>query len=98
MIKLKYAGRYPGYLDGFPEDCKRSCKGAIHLLPGRIKEVTKDEWDYIKKAYPELSLVKLPGDVKLKVVKEVKEESKENLVSKKTKKVKASSPVKVKKK
>lgn len=62
MIRIKYIGKIPEYLDGFPERCKRSCKGSIHLLPGSIKSVTPAEWDYIQKEYKHLAIQRLPDE------------------------------------
>lgn len=62
MKRVKYNGKCPEYCDGFPKDCKRSCKGAIHLLPTSIKDITDDEYKYIKKAYPKLKLLVVPKE------------------------------------
>ena len=51
MKRVKYTGKSPEYLDGFPEKCERSCKGAIHLLPNALRDITDDELKYIRKKY-----------------------------------------------
>lgn len=62
MKRIKYTGKTPEYLDGFPKECKRSCKGAIHLMPNAIREISADEYEFIKKSFPKLKLVLVPMD------------------------------------
>jgi hypothetical protein len=62
MKRVKYTGKSPEYLDGFPEECKRSCKGAIHLLPNALRDITEDEYKYIRKKYPKLKLQVVPKE------------------------------------
>jgi len=57
----------PLYVEGFPKDCKRSCKGSIHLMPRKPITVTEGELAYIKMAYPK---------ARIKVVAERVEEAK----------------------
>ena len=45
---VNYQGPKPETVEGFPDDAKRSCVGALHLLPRRPKEITADEWAWIK--------------------------------------------------
>ena len=52
-IKLQYVGKYPEYIS-FPDGCERSCKGSLYLLPGRIKEVTSDEYKHLKNHHKDL--------------------------------------------
>lgn len=47
------AGLLPQQVDGFPDGCKRSCKGAVHIKPGTLL-VTDGELEYIRKSRPEL--------------------------------------------
>lgn len=66
MKLVKYQGRSPECLEGFPTDTERSVKGALHLRPGRTLEITDDEYAYVKANRPDLmrSLVvlrELPG-------------------------------------
>jgi hypothetical protein len=62
MKRVKYTGKSPEYLDGFPKECKRSCKGAIHLLPNALKDITEDELKFIRKKYPKLKLAEQPKE------------------------------------
>ena len=62
MKRVKYTGKSPEYLDGFPEKCERSCKGAIHLLPNALKDITEDEYKHIRKKYPKLKLTVVPKE------------------------------------
>lgn len=50
MIKVKYLGRSPEYLDDFPKECKRSVVGSLHFLRGSLKVITKSELEHIKKS------------------------------------------------
>lgn len=52
-VKLQYVGKYPEYIS-FPDGCERSCKGSLYLLPGRIKEVSKQEYEHLKRHHSEL--------------------------------------------
>jgi len=52
MVKVKYLGRAPEYLEGFPEDCKRSVVGSIHLTKGCLKKMTVQEYEFVKKNNP----------------------------------------------
>ena len=56
MKDVKYMGKNPEYIDGFPEDCARSCEGAIHLMPGSLKSITDDEFNFIKKKFTWIKL------------------------------------------
>lgn len=47
-------GFSPQQVDGFPSECKRSRKGALHLRPG-VLTVTEDEWAFIQKERPDLA-------------------------------------------
>ncbi len=62
MKRVKYTGNVPEYIDGFPKDCERSCKGSLHLLPNALKDISDDEYDYIKKTYPKMRLMVLPKE------------------------------------
>ena len=42
-------------IEGFPNDAKRSTKGALHIAPGSTKEITEDEFAVIQERYPEVS-------------------------------------------
>ena len=61
---IAYYGDSPVYVEGFSEDCARSCKGSVHVLPRKPVTVTDDEYDHIKEKYSWM----LP---KLKVVAEI---------------------------
>jgi hypothetical protein len=56
MKLLKYQGRLPECVEGFPEDCERSSekKGSLHLRPGQTIEMTDDEYAFIKANRPDL--------------------------------------------
>lgn len=69
MVKIRYSGRQKEYLEFPAEDCKRSCKGSIHLQPGAIKEISQDEYAYIQKAYSHLSIEKFKQHEVIKVKK-----------------------------
>lgn len=58
MKLIKYQGRLPECVEGFPEDCERSqpeYKGSLHLRPGQTVELTNDEYAHIKAQRPELA-------------------------------------------
>lgn len=57
MKLIKYQGRLPECVEGFPEDCERSGgkKGALHMRPGQTVEMTDDEYAFVKAHKPELA-------------------------------------------
>ncbi len=61
---IAYYGDSPVYVEGFSEDCARSCEGSVHVLPRKSVTVTDDEYDHIKEKYSWM----LP---KLKIVAEI---------------------------
>ena len=50
-LLINYFGDTPIYVEGFSEECERSCKGSLHVLPRKIKTITLDEYEYIKLKY-----------------------------------------------
>lgn len=89
---IAYYGDTPVCVEGFPENCKRSVKGALHLLPRKSMTVTADEHAHILSAYKHV----VP---KLKVLAEmnVEEGSKEEAAAQPSAEVEApaSEPVSV---
>ena len=67
---IYYYGDSPVSVEGFSKDCKRSGKGALHLLRGRSLTITADEYAHIEKEYKWA----IP---KIRVVAEVDEEARE---------------------
>ena len=55
MKLIKYQGKLPEHIEGFPSDTERSVEGALHLRPNRTVELTDDEFAYIKANRPDLS-------------------------------------------
>lgn len=56
MSKLiKYQGKLPVCVEGFPEDTTRSYDGALHLRPSQVVEVTDDEYAFLKANRPDVS-------------------------------------------
>lgn len=55
MKLIKYQGRLPECLEGFPQDCERSVEGSIHLRPGQTVELTDDEFAHIKTNRPKMT-------------------------------------------
>lgn len=55
MKLIKYQGRLPECVEGFPEDCERSVEGSLHLRPGQTVELTDDEYAHIKAQRPALA-------------------------------------------
>lgn len=53
VFLLASAAIPPQQVEGFPNGCKRSCKGALHVRPGTVA-VTEDEWKYIQDKRPDL--------------------------------------------
>ena len=66
---IYYYGDSPVSVEGFSKDCKRSRKGALHLLKGRPITITDDEYKHIQDEYKWA----LP---KIRVVAQIKEEPK----------------------
>lgn len=78
-IKIKYFGQLPKTIEGFWNDCERSCIGSIHLTSRCIKDITEDEWKYIQKKYSYLTIRKIDEPKKKEKIKEeIKEEIKED--------------------
>jgi hypothetical protein len=48
---IVYHGDSPVSVEGFAGACTRSCKGAIHILPGKPKTITSDEFEHLKAKY-----------------------------------------------
>lgn len=48
---IGYYGDTPVCVEGFPENCKRSVAGALHLLPRKSVTVTADEHAHILAKY-----------------------------------------------
>lgn len=82
---IAYYGDAPECVEGFHKDAKRSCKGALHVSPGRKLTVTQDELDKIKKDHshmmPKLRILSVKDEAKKERVhypkKAKKKESKE---------------------
>lgn len=56
MKLVKYQGRLPVCVEGFPEDSDRVKKEtSLHLRPGQTVTVTDDEYAFIKANRPDLS-------------------------------------------
>lgn len=56
MKLVKYQGRLPVCVEGFPEDSDRVKKGtALHLRPGQTVTLTDDEYAFVKAQRPDLS-------------------------------------------
>lgn len=55
MKLVKYQGKCPECVEGYPEDTERSAKGATHLRPDSALELTDDEYAYIKANRPDLA-------------------------------------------
>lgn len=99
---IVYYGNTPECVEGFSKDCKRSCKGALHLNPSRKLTITDDEYEHIKSDYkhvlPKLRLISSsvmepekkeePKKEKELKVETVKETKKENQAQKGKKKKK----------
>lgn len=69
----------PIQVEGFPDDAKRSVKGALHIFPGATKEITEDEYAVIQKKYPELSEKLRVIDLKKKKSVDDNEEERDEL-------------------
>ena len=74
-----YFGDTPVCVEGFSKECKRSCEGALHLLPRKQRSITEDECAHIKKSYKHILR-------KFRVISEMKvPEKKEKKVAEKSK-------------
>ena len=71
---IVYYGDAPECVEKFKKDCVRSCKGALHINPGRQLTVTEDEYKHIKKCYAHI----MP---KLRVLSEMKPEAKKEAIA-----------------
>lgn len=56
MNKVLYvpAGVALQQIEGFPADCKRERKGALHVRPSSTLVVSEDELAYLKEKHPQL--------------------------------------------
>jgi heterodisulfide reductase subunit B len=64
---IVYYGDAPECVEGFKEkECERSCKGSLHVNPGRQLTVTDDELEFLKKNYkhmlPKLRILSTIGN------------------------------------
>ena len=91
---IAYYGDSPEYVDDFPKDCERSCKGSLHLIPRKPTTVTEGELKHLKEEHPKLRLrviaEKAPEDPKPK--KDVKDAKKPETKSEKTEPEKTEKP------
>lgn len=44
----------PVQIEGFPEDCERTRKGALHLRPATVENLSEGEVAHIKEKYPDV--------------------------------------------
>ena len=52
--KVQFLGICPIDLDGFPKMSNRTFKGALHLKPKKVYELSSDEFNFIKTIRPDL--------------------------------------------
>ena len=82
MKLVKYIGQSPECIEGFPEDTERSKEGALYLRPGQTKQLTDDEYAYIKAHRKDLSkdviVLREMGEPKKEEIKEEQSEMVEN--------------------
>lgn len=55
MKLVKYQGRLPDCVEGFPEGCERSSEGALHFHTGKTADLTDDEFAHIKVQRPDVA-------------------------------------------
>lgn len=81
---IVYYGDTPVCVEGFPEDCKRSKEGALHILPRKNMTVTDQEYDHILKSRPDMKklLRVIASGLKDKEPKKEKAETKKGDVEK----------------
>ena len=70
MIKVQYLGLSPIDIDGFPKKAERSVKGALHLRPSSVYEMTADEYNFIQANFQEVKLTVQPTGGKVVKSKE----------------------------
>lgn len=67
---IAYYGDSPEYVDDFPKDCERSCKGSMHLIPRKPITATEGELKHLKEKHKNLRIKiiaeKAPEDPKPK--------------------------------
>lgn len=52
-------------VEGFPKDCERSCKGALHVRPWATKTVTKAELERLQELKIPLMVIREPAKVEV---------------------------------
>lgn len=55
MKLVKYQGRLPDCVEGFPEECERSSEGSLHFHTGKTADLTDDEFAHIKVQRPDVA-------------------------------------------
>jgi len=55
----------PQQVEGFPKDCERSCKGALHVRPNETTIVTKGELEHLQGLKIPLQVVQLADPPKV---------------------------------
>lgn len=83
---IVYYGDSPVCVEGFSESCKRSVKGAIHILPRKSVTVTEDEYQHILAKYDWMKS-------KMKVIAEISAEAPATMPVKEDGKVAAANAV-----
>lgn len=48
MVKVQFLGLSPECVEGFPEGTKRALKGALHLKPNQVYDISKEEFAHMK--------------------------------------------------
>lgn len=81
MIKIQFLGLSPENVEGFSKGIKRTFKGALHLKPNCVYDMSKEEFDHVKLVRKDLKFhvfKSLGNAVKSKVQKKVAEKPSTN--------------------
>jgi len=93
-LKLQFLGTSPIDVEGFPKAIKRTKEGALNLKPSQVLEITKDEFAFIQKTYPELKFYQFPEEAPaIKTKKAVEKKEKKEPKAKVSKKDKSEGAV-----
>lgn len=54
MIKVQFLGLSLECVEGFKEGKDRTFKGALHLIPNQVYDISKEEFEYVKASRSDL--------------------------------------------
>lgn len=54
MVKIQFLGLSPECVEGFSQNDKQTFQGSLHLKPNQVYDISKVEFEHVKKVRPDL--------------------------------------------